>query len=77
VALTSGYARAFELAAVLGAVAFAASFIVPSSHPKVAPETPADETFEALVDAKGSALPTLDPVSPASPAVADLRPGTA
>jgi EmrB/QacA subfamily drug resistance transporter len=73
-ALTSGYARAFELAAVLGLVAFAASFIVPSSHPKAAPQSPAEETFEAVVDGEESALPTLDPVGPGA---VDVRPGPA
>jgi EmrB/QacA subfamily drug resistance transporter len=61
-ALTSGYARAFGLAAVLGVVAFGASFIVPSIGPKPAPESPAEETFEAVVDGEEGELPTLDPV---------------
>jgi EmrB/QacA subfamily drug resistance transporter len=74
VALTSGYSRAFELAAVLGVVAFAASFIVPSIGPKPAHETPAKETFEAVVDGEESALPALDPVGPAA---VDRHPGTA
>jgi EmrB/QacA subfamily drug resistance transporter len=77
-ALTSGYARAFELAAVLSLVAFAASFIVPAIGPKAAPETPAGATVEAVVDGEKGELPTLDPVGRGSGAGAiDLRPDPA
>ncbi|HEX3796025.1 MAG TPA: MFS transporter [Acidimicrobiales bacterium] len=61
-ALTSGYARAFLLAAFLGVAAFAASFIVPSLHPHRSAETKSEETAEALVDAEEGALPSLDPI---------------
>jgi EmrB/QacA subfamily drug resistance transporter len=66
VALTAGYARAFALAAVLGLVAFLASFIVPSIRGARAPEpVPEPErTFEAVVDGEECALPVLDPVTP-------------
>jgi EmrB/QacA subfamily drug resistance transporter len=70
VALTSGYARAFTLASVLGLAAFAASFIVPSIGPKRTPEPEALETFEALVDGEESELPTLDPAAPSDTALA-------
>jgi MFS family permease len=65
-ALTSGYARAFELAAILGLVAFAASFIVPTIGPKPAPERPTDETFEAVVDGEEGALPAPATATPAT-----------
>jgi EmrB/QacA subfamily drug resistance transporter len=76
-ALTSGYARAFALATLLGLAAFAASFIVPSLHPRRTAESPpgqpsespAGDTFEALVDGEESSLPTLDPVGRTSAAV--------
>lgn len=56
VALTSGYARAFVLAAFLGLAALVASFIVPYSRP----EQPAEAEATAMVEAEGS-LPTLNP----------------
>jgi EmrB/QacA subfamily drug resistance transporter len=59
VALTSGYARAFEVAAVLGLAAFVASFIVPSLKGAKAPEPEPEMTFEALVDGEEGALPAL------------------
>jgi EmrB/QacA subfamily drug resistance transporter len=62
-ALTSGYARAFGVAAALGAVAIAASFIVPSIRPKPAPETARGED---PVTAQSVAQPGLDPVLPAA-----------
>jgi hypothetical protein len=43
VALTSGYARAFELAAALGVAAFVASFIVPSLGPKPSAESASEQ----------------------------------
>jgi hypothetical protein len=61
--LTSGYARAFGVAAALGAVAIAASFIVPSIRPKPAPETARGED---PVTAQSVAQPGLDPVLPAA-----------
>jgi EmrB/QacA subfamily drug resistance transporter len=71
VALTSGYARAFTLAAFLGVAAFAASFIVPSIHPRTSAQPEPELTTEALVDAAASELPELDPASPGG---ATLRP---
>jgi MFS family permease len=58
-ALTSGYARAFEVAAFLGLAAFVASFIVPSLKGATAPEPEPEMTFEALVDGEEGALPAL------------------
>jgi len=49
-ALTSGYARAFGVAAFLGLAAFLASFIVPSIGPKRESEAPAQPSFEAAVE---------------------------
>jgi EmrB/QacA subfamily drug resistance transporter len=64
VALTSGYARAFTLAAFLGVAAFAASFIVPSLHPRITPEPEPELTVGAVVDGEERELPELDPASP-------------
>ncbi len=57
VALTSGYARAFTFAAVLGLVAFIASFIVPTLGPQRITEPKAMQLAEALVEGEESALP--------------------
>jgi EmrB/QacA subfamily drug resistance transporter len=68
VAFTSGYARAFGLAACLGIAAFAASFVVPSLGPKQtegapeatpasAPAAEAGETVEGSVGS-GASAPT-------------------
>ena len=65
VALTSGYSRAFAVAAALGVVAFLASFIVPSLRPKRAAESNSEHTFEAVVDGEEGQLPSLDPIGPA------------
>jgi hypothetical protein len=59
VALTSGYARAFTVAAAFGVAAFAASFIVPSMRAKTAPSE-GEETSEAVVDGEEGALPVLN-----------------
>jgi EmrB/QacA subfamily drug resistance transporter len=56
-ALTSGYARAFALAAGLGVVAFVASFIVPSIGPRRPDETLAEAAPEAAVPAAAVARP--------------------
>src|SRR6202035_1610910 len=56
VALTAGYARAVEVASILGLGAFAASFIVPSIRKKTL-ESEVEHT-EALGDA--GAPPSLD-----------------
>jgi EmrB/QacA subfamily drug resistance transporter len=61
-ALTSGYSRAFTLAAILGLAAFAASFIVPALHPHRQPSSEAEETFESVVDGEESELPHDDPL---------------
>jgi hypothetical protein len=53
-ALTSGYARAFALAAIFGIVAFAASFIVPSIGPKRSAGAP-------VVESPVGSLPVRDP----------------
>jgi EmrB/QacA subfamily drug resistance transporter len=60
-AFASGYARAFALAAILGMVAFAASFIVPTIGSRRSAETPAGGTHDA-VDGEEGARPTPDPV---------------
>jgi hypothetical protein len=67
--LTSGYARAFAFAAILGAVAFAASFIVPSLGRKGADEAPVEESSVAVVGGVDGALPTLE----AHPQGTDVR----
>jgi EmrB/QacA subfamily drug resistance transporter len=64
-ALTSGYGRAYALDAVLGLGAFAAAFIVPSLGPRRSAESPAEETFETLVDGEEGALPVFDPAATA------------
>jgi EmrB/QacA subfamily drug resistance transporter len=64
-ALTSGYARAFALASILGLLAFAASFIVPSLAAKPATDRGPQTTFEALVDGEEGALP-VETASPPS-----------
>jgi EmrB/QacA subfamily drug resistance transporter len=66
-AFTSGYARAFGLAACLGIIAFAASFVVPSIHPRQTQGSPAaGPASERPVEAAESqgpsgALPTPEP----------------
>jgi EmrB/QacA subfamily drug resistance transporter len=62
-ALTSGYARAFGLAAVLGLAAFLASLIVPSIRPGHGAHAPADDrqVAESVVDGEEGALPAFDP----------------
>jgi MFS family permease len=62
VALTSGYARAFLLAAFLGLAAFVSSFIVPSLHPHKAAEPKEELSAEALVDGEEGSLPSLDAI---------------
>jgi EmrB/QacA subfamily drug resistance transporter len=72
-ALTSGYARAFGLDAILGAVALAASFIVPSigrtpteklaAQAVAAEPSPAQESSAAVVGGVEGALPALDPLT--------------
>jgi len=64
VALTSGYSRAFALAAALGVVAFVASFIVPSIGPKRSAENPSEQASLAVVDGEERAWPRFDPVGP-------------
>jgi hypothetical protein len=64
VALTSGYARAFTLAAFLGLAAFVASFIVPSLSAKPTPNNEVELTSEALVDGEEGELPDLNPATP-------------
>jgi EmrB/QacA subfamily drug resistance transporter len=61
VALTSGYARAFELAAILGLIAFLSSFIVPSIKAARAPEPELESTSDAAAEGEESALPILNP----------------
>jgi len=58
-ALTSGYARAFTLASILGVVAFVASFIIPYTKPDAAPASDAQEMLESAVDGGEGELPTL------------------
>jgi EmrB/QacA subfamily drug resistance transporter len=62
VSLTSGYARAFTMAAFLGLAAFAASFIVPSIKAATAraAEPEPEATFESLVDGEEGALPAFE-----------------
>jgi EmrB/QacA subfamily drug resistance transporter len=61
VALTAGYARAFEIASGLGVVAFLASCIVPSIRaPRVVDPGPA-RRFEAVADGEEGVLPALHP----------------
>jgi EmrB/QacA subfamily drug resistance transporter len=60
-ALTSGYARAFTLAAFLGLVAFATSFVVPSIRAAAVhgPTPEVQATSEPVVDGEEGALPAL------------------
>jgi hypothetical protein len=69
-ALTSGYARAFTLDAILGLCACAVAFIVPSLGPRRSAESHSTESREeqigeAVVDGEEGALPTFDPASAA------------
>jgi hypothetical protein len=68
-ALTSGYARAFALAAVLSLVAFGASFIVPSIRPKRDLEAVVQVSAGAPVGSEEGALASLDPTSRAGTAL--------
>jgi hypothetical protein len=72
VALTAGYARAFEVASILGLVAFAASFIVPSIGKKTL-ETEVGPVDDDSGGADGSAPPILDSTATTS----NVRPETA
>jgi hypothetical protein len=65
-AFTSGYARAFTLAALLCLAAFVASFIIPYIRigPRQASETEGREGLDVLVDIEGEALLTRDPTVP-------------
>jgi hypothetical protein len=69
-ALTSGYARAYGLDALLGLCAFAAAFIVPSLGPRRSAHPPAEQIGEAEVHGDEGALPAFDP----APAAAAVRP---
>jgi EmrB/QacA subfamily drug resistance transporter len=69
VALTSGYARAFAIAAFFGAAAFAASFIVPYIRPERAQANASEETFAAAADGAEGSLATLGPVGQGTMAV--------
>jgi hypothetical protein len=71
VALTAGYARAFEVASILGLVAFAASFIVPSIGKKTLESDVALTEDNAVGDA--GAAPSLGSTATAS----NVRPETA
>jgi hypothetical protein len=67
-ALTSGYARAFTLDAVLGLIACAAAFIVPSLGPSLAAQSaPADSTSAQPASAQFDPAPAaqFDPASTA------------
>jgi EmrB/QacA subfamily drug resistance transporter len=57
VALTAGYSRAFDIAALLGAVGFLAAFIVPSIGPKEAPQTEVHDNLERAPQAGAGILP--------------------
>ena len=72
-AFTSGYARAFTLAALLCLAAFVASFIIPYIRigPRQASETEVRESLDVLVDIEGEARLTRDPTVPS----ATLLPG--
>jgi MFS family permease len=73
-AFTSGYARAFTLAALLCLAAFVASFIIPYIRigPRQASETEGREGLDVLVDIEGEALLTCDPtVSAGTPLPGD------
>jgi EmrB/QacA subfamily drug resistance transporter len=69
-ALTAGYARAFAVAACLGLVAFAVSFVVPYTSPKPQPEPVRPRGAEGPADAGDGALPVLDP----TPTATNVRP---
>jgi EmrB/QacA subfamily drug resistance transporter len=69
VALTSGYARAFSVAAFLGLAAFAASFIVPSIRPRQTAKTEVQQPFRSMVDGEGGSPPALDATAPGGAAV--------
>ena len=71
VALTAGYARAFEVASILGLVAFAASFIVPSIGKKTLESEVEHTEDKALGDA--GAVPSLGSTA----TTANVRPETA
>jgi EmrB/QacA subfamily drug resistance transporter len=71
VALTAGYARAFEVASILGLVAFAASFIVPSIGKKTV-ESEVEHTADEAVGGAGAA-PSLGSTA----ATSNVRPETA
>jgi EmrB/QacA subfamily drug resistance transporter len=71
-AQTAGYARAYLLDAFLGLAAFAAAFVVPFIGRQRPAEAAGEQVGavgaqvgEAMVDGGQSALPTLDPVTPA------------
>ncbi|HUY64515.1 MAG TPA: MFS transporter [Acidimicrobiales bacterium] len=64
VALTSGYGRAFTLAAGLGVAAFACSFIVPSLRTTTTAAPGPRQTFESVVEGEEGALPVLQPSPP-------------
>ena len=72
-AFTSGYARAFTLAALLCLAAFVASFIIPYIRigPRQPSETEVRERLDMLVDIEGEARLTRDPTVPS----ATLLPG--
>jgi hypothetical protein len=65
-ALTSGYARAFVLASILSAVAFVASFVVPSIHPAQAAESEvsAIETTAELEEGSSGPIGAVTPGYP-------------
>jgi EmrB/QacA subfamily drug resistance transporter len=70
-ALTAGYARAFALDAILGLVACAAAFIVPSLGRRQPADSPAaqpprEQVGRAVVGGEQSALPAFDPASTAA-----------
>jgi predicted MFS family arabinose efflux permease len=71
VALTAGYARAFEVASILGLVAFAASFIVPSIGKKTL-ESEVEPTEDKAAGDAGAA-PSLGSTA----TTANVRPETA
>jgi len=64
-ALTSGYARAFTLDALLGLCACAAAFIVPSLGLRQSAESPAGQIADAGVGGEEAAHPALDPAATA------------
>ena len=72
VALTAGYARAFEVASILGLVAFAASFIVPSIGKKTL-----ESRGRTARRTAPWATPARPPASVRRPTTANVRPETA